>query len=730
MHKVSQLRYCGWLVTCLMAHSASIARADADSQLTSRTETLVVTGTRLQQDPIDQPYAFYRLDIREIDQRVGRMAIDRMNYGPGVFIQRTAPNQASPFIRGLTGEQTLLMLDGIRLSHAFMRPGPNQYAALVPDLGLASVDSILGSSSTVNGSDGLTGALDFRLAPAGRGISQGQSWWAQTRLDSGNGGTLEAGLDGAADKWTYSVAFGASDFHNRAGGKDFRQHLLKRPGNSYNAIPNTDYEQYGGSLRVAYQGFDHHLLKLNAGHKEQIDAPRPGGYAANSGRTERLYRFFDPQTFSYLHLQDQWQIDTGFMQRLDTKLWWHHFGEEQFRASLRDAGSATERVRRRQYDNTLDARGIDIQAISVWGAEQRHELTWGGTYIYERTNNQYREFRTPVGSTDLTMLAPYNPQDWDNNTTVSDDSKYQTMGLFVQDSWRVGERLSVLTGLRYSAYRWSFGAVDGDTDDITGSLRALWRLSPRQRLFAGISRGFRAPNLTNLNGIVDRGSSGNPATGNPNLDAEVSLTYEAGWKWHSGENHFSLTVFQTQIDDLIQRDFAATPAVTTNVEDAKLYGFESSWGWVVALSAQQRVTFNGAVSLLDATRDIPLAGGRTFTDNISRANRSFGYIGLGYQPHPNWSAEVQVRWHDAYDEVATHPSDADADDVRLTMAGNPDGSMPGYGVTDLILGWENDRRNRSIRLFIENLADKTYREPGSGVDGVGRNFGINASITF
>jgi hemoglobin/transferrin/lactoferrin receptor protein len=362
--------------------------------------------------------------------------------------------------------------------------------------------------------------------------------------------------------------------------------------------------------------------------------------------------------------------------------------------------------------------------------DNQHQLTWGGTYIDERTDNRYREFRTPSGSTDLALLAPHNPADWSNNTTVSDDSSYENLGLYLQDNWQLSERLSLLLGVRYSYYEWSFGDVDGNTDDFTGSIRALWSLSENHRLFAGVSRGFRAPNLTNLDGLADRGSSGNPATGNPDLDPEISITYEAGWRWRDGQNAFSLTVFQTLIDDLIQPDFSVTPAVTTNVEDAKLYGFESTWDYGFEIAAGQRLALVGSVSLLDATRDIPEAGGSTFRDNISRANRLYGNVGVEYERGRNWSGLVQVRWHDAYDDVSRHPSDADADDVRLTVAGNPDGSLPGYGVTDVVLGWRSTDGRRGMRLFVENLADKTYREPGSGVDGVGRNFGVTADIRF
>ncbi|MEM9056650.1 MAG: TonB-dependent receptor [Pseudomonadota bacterium] len=710
---------------CLALTAAGMLMAPVQAQ-DSPAETLIVTGTRLAEEPFDQPYAFYRTTADELNVRIGRLALDRLNYGPGVFVQRTAPNQASPFIRGLTGEQTLLMLDGIRLSHAFMRPGPNQYAALVPDSALSAVDVILGSSSTVNGSDGLSGALDFRLAQAGRGVEDGASFWGRTRVDTGNGSTLEAGVDGAAGGWAYSVEASGSFFDDRVGGQDFRDHVFGTV--SGDEIPNTAYDAFSAGLRLSFSGFDDHLLEFNAGHKRQEDAPRPDGYFENTGRSDRIFRFFDPQTFTFVHLKDSWDLGGAVVDRLDTKLWWHQHAEEQFRSSFRNQGTPDELVRRREFDNTIDALGIDVQATTLLGDDTQHELTWGFTYIAESTDNAFREFRTPAGSTALADLAPHNPEDWTNNTTVSDGSSYDSLGLFIQDDWRLSDSVSLLVGLRYSAYEWSFGNVDGDTDDFTGNVRALWSVTDNHRLFAGVSRGFRAPNLTNLDGVVERGSSGTPASGNPDLDPEVSVSLEAGWKWRSGADSAQLTLFQTRIDDLIQRDFSATPAITTNVEDADLYGFESAWDLGLATIADRRVALVGSMSLLNATRDIPEPDGSVFEDNISRANRFYGNLGLEYGLGRHWTGLVQVRWHDTYDDVATHPSDSDANDVRLTVAGNPDGSLPGYGVIDLVFGWQGERA--SVRLFAENLADKTYREPGSGVDGVGRNLGAIASVRF
>lgn len=703
------------------------AQVTNEASLPRTLPVMIVTGTRLQKAPLEQPYAYYRTTEENLETMIGRTILDRFNYGPGVFIQRTAPNQASPFIRGLTGEQTLLLLDGVRFNHAMMRPGPNQYSALIPEVSVTALDSILGSSSTVNGSDGLTGAIDYRLAPAGRGVKSAASPWVESRVDSGNGGTLQIGSDGIINNWAYSIELSGSMFHDRVGGKDFRNRVFAADKNAYNTIPNTAYDAAAAGFRLAYLGAEDHFFELSAGHSRQLDARRPDGYFENTAKKDSIYRFFDPQALSYVHLRDHWSIDAPLARQIQTTLWWHQFAEKQFRSSRRNADTPAEYIRRREYDDALNAYGGDLQITTMLGSDQQHEITWGGTFIYEITANKYRELRTPVGSTELSLLQPYNPENWPNNTTVSDDSTYTTLGFFVQDDWSIFEHFSLLSGLRYSRYDWSFGSVNGNTDDFTGSVRGIWETTLHHSLFAGISKGFRAPNLTNLDGLSDRGSSGNPAQGNPDLSSEISYTYEAGWNWRQRRNYFALTAFKTDIEDLIQRDFAGSGEFT-NVEGADIHGLESAWDYGMNLGDMRRLAIVGAVSLVDATRDIPLAEGGTVKDNLSRANRLYGRIGLKYEHNRNWWGLTQVRWHDEYDDVAVHPADADADDVRLTIAGDSDGSMPGYAVTDVMLGWQTDDKLRRVGFFVENIADKTYREPGSGTDGVGRSIGVTVAV--
>ncbi len=684
---------------------------------------VIVRATRLALDPFEQPYALFRHDRTTLDQGVGRTALDRIDGSPGVLIQHTGPGQASPYVRGLTGRQSLLLLDGVRLSHAAMRSGPNQYAALIPDMSLDGIDAVLGSSSVINGSDGLTGALDFRLAPPGRGVGTAASPWVNTRIDRANGHQTAAGVDGAAADWRYSFEGSIFDFHDRIGGKDTARNLFgaRRSGDK---IPNTAYDQSAVAGRAAYDGFTDRAVALAFGHTRQDEAPRPDGYFENSGKSDRISRYYDPESFTYLHLRDTWTPPGLFFDELATAVWWHRQAEDQVREDLADGG----RYRRREYDDRIDSVGIEPQATTRF---LRHELTYGGFALLERADSAYREYRSPAGAA-AAGARPYKPGGWRDNTTLTDGAEYNTFALYAQDLWSLNERWSLLSGLRYTYVDWSFDVAESDTDDVTGGMRASYRLSETQTAFAGVSKAFRAPNLSDLDGATDRGSSGTVAFGNPDLDPEVSYTGEVGWRFGSGRDQLGVSLFYTHIDDVIQRVYPRDGGngTTANGERAILRGAELLWDYGLPLpdGFGHRLAVIGSVSLVDSEARVPQPDGSMLEEPISRANRLHGLAGLRYEVNRNWWTKIQCRFHDAYD--ADDIASDDADDVRLTIPGYADGTVPGFGVLDLAGGWINDAENRWVSLTFENLANKTYRQLGSGADAPGLNVVLAGGMRF
>lgn len=726
------------------AHDVSSLPAEDDHRLLTNTDLPVylITATRLVVAPEDLPYAFHRVEREALDEAPGRTLTDRIQYAPGVVIQHTAPNQASPILRGLTGEQTLLLLDGVRYNHAAMRPGPNQYAALIAEESVSSVDIILGSVSAMTGSDGLTGALDFRLAPAGRGVDEPLSLWTRSRVSSSEGLESAAGADGRSGAWAYSLEGSVARYHDLVGGRDFASRVFGPGRDHYDEIPNTAYRQHTLGARVSFAEGDRQRLELMAGETTQEDSPRPDGFFENSGDPSRVRRFLDPQRFRYVHLRHSVSSTARPVARTRTTVWYHQHHEEEYRDDLRNVGEPEESFRRREYSNTVDVGGGDLQVVSL--PTDDHVLTWGGTVTVERTSDAYRELRTAAGVADAAAAVPYDPDGWTSLATIPDGSEYSSLGLFVQDQWRVFPGCRVLAGLRYSRNDWSADLTgrgyvvdhaEGDADDVTSNMRVSFDVAVDQMVFTGWSQGFRAPNLTNLTGRVDRGSSGDFHAGNPDLAPEQSWSLEAGWRYAGSRGRLSLAAFRTVVDDLIQNVFldvdgdGRTEPVVRNAESALLSGFEWESDWSVPgieLPRSRRLSIVSSLGFVRATIDVPQPDGTVQEENLSRANRFVGKAGLRLDLRGGWWALSEVRFSDRYDRT----SPRDAEDARLTVAGAADGSMPGFAVVDLRGGWRRGDGRRFVMLAAENLLDETYRDPGSGVDGPGIGLAISGGARF
>ncbi|MCA9678202.1 MAG: Plug domain-containing protein, partial [Myxococcales bacterium] len=94
-----------------------------------------------------------RIDRETLLERQPRSAPDALRWEPGVYVQQTAAAQGSAYLRGRTGQQTLLLFDGVRLNNSLWRQGPNQYFFSIDTRTLAAIDVVRGGASTRFGSD-------------------------------------------------------------------------------------------------------------------------------------------------------------------------------------------------------------------------------------------------------------------------------------------------------------------------------------------------------------------------------------------------------------------------------------------------------------------------------------------------------------------------------------------------------------------------------------------------
>ena len=96
----------------------------------------------------------------QLVHRQPRSTPEALRWEPGVYVQQTAAAQGSAYVRGRTGQQTVLLFDGVRLNNATWRQGPNQYFFTIDPRTLAAIDVIRGSASTRWGADAIGGVLD------------------------------------------------------------------------------------------------------------------------------------------------------------------------------------------------------------------------------------------------------------------------------------------------------------------------------------------------------------------------------------------------------------------------------------------------------------------------------------------------------------------------------------------------------------------------------------------
>ena len=164
-----------FLLTCLAPPPA--AQTD-----TLTVEAVTVTATRVPMPTEAAPQRVTVLDRRDAERAGARSLADLLDARVPVAVRRYGPSGlASVSLRGASASQTLLLLDGQRLSD----PQLGQIdLGLLPTALLASADIVHGAAGGVWGADAVGGVIGLNTpapgaAPAGRLSSEAGAWGAR-----------------------------------------------------------------------------------------------------------------------------------------------------------------------------------------------------------------------------------------------------------------------------------------------------------------------------------------------------------------------------------------------------------------------------------------------------------------------------------------------------------------------------------------------------------------------
>jgi iron complex outermembrane receptor protein/hemoglobin/transferrin/lactoferrin receptor protein len=683
----------------------------------------VVTSTRMPVQLGDQPRAMTVVTAEDLAVRPARSTPEALLEQEGVFLQKTNHGGGAPIIRGLYGQQVLLLVDGVRMNNSTVRAGPNQFLNTVDPFLVEQLEVVRGPGSVLYGSDALGGVVNVRtfwprfsqeLAPLAALKAQAGS------ADASLQGHARAGF--STKDTALAATFSARDFNDLRGGArvGLQRYTGYEEGDAAFKLRQRLFP--GGQLYLQYQG-------VRQANVPRLDRSAPGDF-----------RRFTEQHRDFLHGRLQLSGLSPLLRQLTVELSSHRQGD------------TTDRFRTAR--NRMDA-----DAVEVWtqGARVEAELPTLGALpgtptplvgvdaFFDRVTS--RAGRTALAGDDTFLPVPVDARYPTGATALATG----LFGLLRSDarlplSYTAGVRAQLnRTGLPEDSRMAEtfasaaqpppvFPAAVRTVGGVAAEAGAQLRVLPAWTLLANLGSGFRAPNVDDYLRMGAEGV-GFLVPGGQGLTHEQSYTGEVGTRVQT--EAFSAQAFYayTAIPGLIGNVPTAVDG-QTRTPDGLPYLTRQNRELVRIQSLEGALSFKPLPQLTLAThatwtwtlqqrQDLTLEGQPYIAEPLSRIPPLNGLVRATWEPTGALFAEGVLRW--ALGQTAL--SAADRVDTRICSEAPGCAGTPGWTALHL-RGGARLGKHLTAAVTLQNLLDATYRYHGSGVDEPGRSVTLSLETSL
>lgn len=608
-------------------------------------------------------------------------------------------------IRGLGGNQVLMLVDGIRIPNGFsFGPFSTGRGDFLDIDGLKSVEVLRGPASTQYGSDGLAGAVTFKTLDPSDLLTRGQNVGGFARLgyasidQAGSGALAVAGKN---EKWQALVLGSYRQGHetdNKAN-NDAKNIDRTTPNpvdynNRYllgKAILTIDAAQQLG-LTIESQRRSQHTQVFSA----RAAAPVP--LRGLTGLTTQ-----DTIERDRLSLEHRYNdVNATWIQSAETRLYWQDAKVNQYATEQRNR--APERIRDNTFRTQVVGVATQFQTNLTGWVNQR--LSYGLDLSQAHISAMRDGTFPPYGSKFPSRPFP--------------DTTYTLGGAFFQSEIELGA-VSVIPGVRFDRY-----AIDPSTKGyenralaslsgqaVTPRIGAVWRLASGFAPYAQLARGFRAPTPEQVNNGFANLASGYTSVGNPALKPEYADSLEIGFRGKSHGLRYSLAGFENRYQNFISQEViggGGRPSNPTiyqyvNLTKAKIQGVVAQF----ELKVGQRWTVQTGGAYLKG--DSQINGVSAPINSVQPFKAMFG---LQYDAS-EWGGQATVLYSAAKDPSRIAPG-------RTSQFASPD-----YTVLDLGVYWKPST-NLTLNANLNNALDTKYWR-WSDVSGLTENSRIADAYT-
>lgn len=627
---------------------------------------VAVTATRVESKIFSLPATISAVNNTYFNTHVSRSTPELLMGTAGVFVQKTNHGGGSPFVRGLTGNQILLLIDGIRLNNSTFRYGPNQYFNTIDPFSLSRLEILKGEGSVAYGSDALGGTI--------------QAFTQNPKFDSGLHGSFygrigtqnieqtgRAELSYGTKKVALLADFTLRNFGDLPGGKDTG--IQKHSG----------YGEQMGNFKVIFKLKNAELTAANQ-YFEANDVP-----VYHKIQLENfLVNQFALQRRNLSYLKYETKLNNPFLSQLNGIVSVQN--SKEIRESQKN-GSQTITKENDQINTFGLSLNIKSKLSKQWNASSGIEI-YQDAIQSEKINimiNSTNEGRGlyPDGST-AASYAIYTLHTFSlNKWQFSGGYRFNMIGLSIKDE-TLGEN-----ALKFSS--------------AVPNASISYFATNRSHIYTRYSRGFRAPNIDDMGtlGIVDFRYEV-PAY---DLNPEYADNLELGYKYQSDPITLTSSIFYSKLSNLITRVKIENQLIDgypvyikENVESAALKGFE--FDLLGNISNSLRYFGNFTYTL-----------GQNITKNepLRRTPPAFGSLGLEYV-----KSKFILRPEFQYAFAQRRLAAGDISDNRIGINGTN-----AWQILNIYCNYSWKTIN--LQLALQNLGNADYRLHGSGINGVGRS---------
>lgn len=636
---------------------------------------VMVTATRNNQSSLLSPYSVSKVSLQGINQFQSRTTPEALIGNAGVFVQKTNHGGGSPFVRSLTGNQNLLMIDGIRLNNATYRYGPNQYFNTIDLFSVESIEVARGTGSVQYGSDAMGGVVQVftkSLAFTNKPKWSGNFIGRLLSNDAEYTGRGELGY--SSTKMTFQIGYTARKFGDL-------------PGGDTTGIQNpSGYKENSFDIKFKWQLNSQWLLTTVYQQLQQNNVPLYHRVALENF----AYYQFDPQNRSLGYLRMEGKTQHPLLSKLS------------FTAS-----SQLNKERRNYWRNGNANRFIEDDRVNTLGLTADIFSVVNPNW----TANSGVEYYSDQVASAKQQIAIANGATVNQRGLYPNNASMQNFSLYSLHHLALG-KFNAEAGVRYNALQIEVDTTIVKPSSLVFNAALLYQISKTQSVYASYSTGYRAPNIDDMGtlGLVDFRYEV-PAYG---LKPEKTFNTELGYKIYTKKMQLTMAFYYMHLTNIINRVQLIGQQlggynvyIKENNQESFIKGLE--YDLQIALTNNLLISSNGAYSFGQNTsraepmRRIPPFNGRTFIQ---------------------WTqSNIQFRLEYIYAASQKRLAQGDKDDNRIPIGGTPGFGILHFHASTKVFGVQ-------FRTGLTNIFNSDYRMHGSGINGMGRNLYISAQFRF